>query len=86
MFYSSLLFHKEVNFTLKNYFNQLFSRLPNPPSYSSISTEISVFGRMTDQQKGIWCMSSHAKLGTCPQGGESKHSADKSRLGGKMMP
>jgi hypothetical protein len=25
MFYSSLLFHKEVNFTLKDYFNQLFS-------------------------------------------------------------
>ncbi|KPK30375.1 MAG: hypothetical protein AMK69_03380 [Nitrospira bacterium SG8_3] len=27
MFYSSLLFHKEVNFTLKDYFNQLFSPL-----------------------------------------------------------
>jgi hypothetical protein len=30
MFYSSLLFHKEVNFTLKVYFNQLFSL---PPIY-----------------------------------------------------
>lgn len=27
IFYSSLLFHKEVNFTLKDYFNQLFSLL-----------------------------------------------------------
>jgi hypothetical protein len=27
VFYSSLLFHKEVNFTLKEYFKQLFSPL-----------------------------------------------------------
>ncbi len=34
MFYSSLLLHKEVNFTLNNCFNQLFSRLVTIDQYT----------------------------------------------------
>jgi hypothetical protein len=63
MFYSSLLFHKEVNFTLKSYFNQLFSLPPNPLSNSTIITKISVFARISDHQEGVRRGFSSLKLG-----------------------
>jgi hypothetical protein len=75
MFYSSLLFHKEVNFTLKNYFNQLFSLLSNPTSNSTISTEINLFERIPDHQEDMNGKLSWAKPVTHPQGGESKQRA-----------
>jgi hypothetical protein len=63
MFYSSLLFHKGVNFTLKDYFNQLFSLPPNPPYNSTIITEISEFGRIPDHQEGMRRRLMSPKLG-----------------------
>jgi hypothetical protein len=59
---------------------------PNPPSNLDIKTKISRLGSIPDHQQGTRRKLSPAKLGTHLQGGESKRSADKSRLGGEMMP
>ena len=86
MFYSSLLFHKEVNFTLKDYFNQLFSLLPihHPIQLSSLKSVC--LGEFLCTRRESGRKLSRAKLRARPRGRELKRSADKSRLGSEMMP